>query len=70
MSAKTTRALMKCVGATLAVCSAVAMVGGCQSNSHNAKKTMKKRQINLPILSTRCRICYKKEVAKAPEARQ
>lgn len=42
MSAKTTRALMKCVGATLAVCSAVAMVGGYQSNSHNAKKTMKK----------------------------
>ena len=42
MSAKTTRALMKCVGSTLAVCSAVAMVGGCQSNSHNAKKTMKK----------------------------
>lgn len=42
MSAKTTRVLMKCVGATLAVCSAVAMVGGCQSNSNSAKKTMKK----------------------------
>lgn len=42
MSAKTSKTLMKCVGATLAVCSAMAMVGGCQSSSSSAKKSMKK----------------------------
>ncbi|WP_177917214.1 hypothetical protein [uncultured Eubacterium sp.] len=42
MSGKTSRTLMKCVGATLAVCSAMAITGGCCSNSSGAKKSMKK----------------------------
>ena len=40
MKMNTQRNVMKCIGATLAVCSAIAMVGGTKSCS--AKKTIKK----------------------------
>lgn len=44
MSMKTAKIMMKCIGGTLAVCSAVAMAGGCVANSGSSstKKTMKK----------------------------
>ncbi|MDO4364750.1 MAG: hypothetical protein Q4C99_09495 [Clostridia bacterium] len=44
MSIKTSKMLMKCVGATLALCSAMAIAGGCccTSSSSSAKKFMKK----------------------------
>ncbi|MCM1114852.1 MAG: hypothetical protein NC397_05075 [Clostridium sp.] len=39
---KKTANTMKAIGATLAVCSAVAMMGAAKSDSTSAKKTMKK----------------------------
>ncbi len=43
MKSNTTKAVMKCVGATLAVCSAVAMASGSKMmGSNSTKKTMKK----------------------------
>ncbi len=42
MSKKTTANLMKAMGATLAVCSAVAIMGSTKTGSSQAKKTMKK----------------------------
>lgn len=41
MKKKTSNAMMA-VGATLAVCSAAAMMGATKSNSSNAKKAIKK----------------------------
>ena len=43
MKMNTQRNVMKCIGATLAVCSAIAMVGGTKSCS--AKKTIKTKGI-------------------------
>lgn len=42
MNKKTTANVMRAMGATLAVCSAVAIMGASKSNSCTAKKTMKK----------------------------
>ncbi|MGN0457557.1 MAG: hypothetical protein ACI4IL_01120 [Eubacterium sp.] len=43
MKQNTTRTIMKCMGATLAVCSAVAMAGSSKMmGSGTTKKTMKK----------------------------
>lgn len=42
MSKKTTANMMKAMGATLAVCSAVAMMGASKNSSNSAKKAMKK----------------------------
>lgn len=44
MSMKTTKIMMKCIGGTLAICSAIAMAGSCATNSGsaNTKKMMKK----------------------------
>ena len=42
MNKKDTSNMMKIMGATLAVCSAAAIMGGMKSNSFSAKKTMKK----------------------------
>lgn len=43
MSCKTSKTVMKCVGATLAICSAMAVMGGCKAtSSSSAKKSMKK----------------------------
>lgn len=44
MSSKSAKIMMKCIGGTLAICSAVAMAGGCMSNSPSTctKKTVKK----------------------------
>ena len=42
MTKKTTSNVMKAMGATLAVCSAVAIMGASKTNSSTAKKTMKK----------------------------
>lgn len=44
MNVKTSRIMMKCVGATLAICSVMAVAGGCCSNSTSSstKKFMKK----------------------------
>ena len=42
MNKKDTSNMMKIMGATLAVCSAAAIMGGMKTNSFSAKKTMKK----------------------------
>lgn len=42
MNKKTTANMMKAMGATLAVCSAVAIMGATKTGSNSAKKTMKK----------------------------
>ena len=42
MSIKASKMMMKCVGATLALCSAMALAGGCCSRSSSTKKFMKK----------------------------
>ena len=43
MSIKASKMMMKCVGATLAFCSAMALAGGCCcSGSSSTKKFMKK----------------------------
>lgn len=43
MSCKMSKTMMKCVGITLAVCSAMAMAGGCKATpSSSVKKSMKK----------------------------
>lgn len=44
MSIKASKMMMKCVGATLALCSAMALAGGCccKSSSPSTKKFMKK----------------------------
>lgn len=42
MNKKTSANVMRAMGATLAVCSAVAIMGASKSNSYTAKKTMKK----------------------------
>ncbi len=42
MSKKTTANTMRALGATLAVCSAVAMMGAAKTDTCSAKKTMKK----------------------------
>lgn len=42
MSKKTSANVMKIMGATLAVCSAAALVSSTKSNSMNAKKAVKK----------------------------
>lgn len=42
MTKKSSSNVMKVMGATLAVCSAVAIMGSTKSNSCTAKKTMKK----------------------------
>ncbi len=42
MNKKTTANMMKAMGATLAVCSAVAIMGATKTSSNSAKKTMKK----------------------------
>lgn len=42
MSKKTSANMMKAVGCTLAVCSAVAMMGASKTNTMSAKKAMKK----------------------------
>lgn len=42
MNKKTSANVMRAMGATLAVCSAVAIMGASKSNSCTAKKTMKK----------------------------
>ncbi len=42
MNKKTTANIMKAMGATLAVCSAVAMIGGTKSTANQMKKSMKK----------------------------
>lgn len=43
MSCKASKNVMKCVGATLALCSAIAVLGGCKvTPSSSAKKSMKK----------------------------
>ena len=41
MNKKTSANVMRAMGATLAVCSAVAIMGASKSNSCTAKKTMK-----------------------------
>ena len=41
MNKKDTSNMMKIMGATLAVCSAAAIMGGMKTNSFSAKKTMK-----------------------------
>lgn len=42
MKNSTTKMMMKCVGATLAVCSAVTMLEGTKMNGNSAKKAVKK----------------------------
>ena len=42
MSKKTSTNMMKIMGATLAVCSAAAIMGGMKTSNSSAKKTMKK----------------------------
>lgn len=42
MKMKTTKAMLKCVGATLAVCSAVTMLEGTMVSSSSTKKMVKK----------------------------
>lgn len=44
MNVKTSRIMMKCIGATLALCSVMAVAGSCCSNSASSstKKFMKK----------------------------
>lgn len=42
MKASTTKMVMKCVGATLAICSAVTMLEGKSMNAGCAKKSIKK----------------------------
>lgn len=42
MSKKTQKNIMKAVGATFAVCSAVALIGSQKSSMSSTKKTMKK----------------------------
>lgn len=42
MKSKSQQNLLKAMGATLAVCSAVAIMGSTKNNTSTAKKTMKK----------------------------
>lgn len=42
MKQSTTKTIMKCVGATLAVCSAISMFEGTKSPNANTKKMVKK----------------------------
>lgn len=42
MSKKATANMLRAMGATLAVCSAAAMMGASKANCSSAKKTMKK----------------------------
>lgn len=42
MKISTTKMMMKAVGTTLAVCSAITMLEGTKMNSNNAKKVVKK----------------------------
>lgn len=42
MKNSTTKMMMKAVGATLAICSAMTMIEGCKMSSCNAKKAVKK----------------------------
>lgn len=42
MKQSTTKTIMKCVGATLAVCSAISMFEGTKSSSASTKKMVKK----------------------------
>lgn len=42
MKLSTTKTIMKCMGATLAICSAVAMAEGSKMMSSPTKKSMKK----------------------------
>lgn len=42
MSKKTSSNMMKIMGATLAVCSGMAIMGGMKTTNSSAKKTMKK----------------------------
>lgn len=42
MKMSTTKTMMKCVGATLAVCSAMTMLEGYKMNTGTAKKAVKK----------------------------
>ena len=42
MKSKTQKNMLKAMGATLAVCSAVAMISSSKSNGEMAKKAMKK----------------------------
>ena len=51
MNKKDTSNMMKIMGATLAVCSAAAIMGGMKSNSFSAKKTMKKAGLLLMSLA-------------------
>lgn len=40
MKNNTSKTVMKCLGATFAVCSAISMIGGCKTN--DSKKAIKK----------------------------
>lgn len=46
MKTKTTKIIMKSVGATLAVCSTMAMVGGCTTGSSKSSKKMVKKAVS------------------------
>lgn len=46
MKMNTSKTLMKCVGATLAVCSVMSMVGGAKAGSMNKAKKSVRKTIN------------------------
>lgn len=57
MKMKTTKAMLKCVGATLAVCSAVTMLEGTMVSSTSTKKMVKKTANKVAdIVDTVCAI--------------
>ena len=62
MNVKTSRIMMKCVGATLALCSVAAVAGSCCTNSTSSstKKFMKKTMNKMSDIADSCCIVYVK----------